>query len=167
MPSQAVDITGDGPPASVDEKPSDTPGGADGRVFPETLAADLRRPECEFLRPEDLLTVAEVAERLGVTTSTVHNLINAGKLKFHRFGNARRVRPAALEALCEAMAAGRPPAGEDWRTVKEIVRSADISRSLVYRLIRRGVLPAMMFGSAHYVRGEDLARFMRSRGRGS
>jgi hypothetical protein len=84
MPSQVLDIAEDGLPATVEEKPPDTPSGAGGEAFPEPLAADLRRTGRQFLRPEDLLTVAEVAERLGVTASTVHNLINAGKLKCHR-----------------------------------------------------------------------------------
>jgi len=105
-----------------------------------------------------------VAERLGVSTCTVHNLVNAGKLQFRRFGNARRVRPEDLEAHCEARAADRPPAGEDWRTVNDLVRAASVSRSLLYRLIKRGVLPAKTFGIIHYLRGEDFAEFVRRRG---
>ncbi len=110
-PSQGCDIAEDGPPSAVEEAPPDTPSGACGEELPLHFAADLRRKEREFVRPEDLLTVAEVAERLGVTTSTVHNLINAGKLKCHRFGNARRVRPEDLKEHCEARAADRPPQG--------------------------------------------------------
>jgi hypothetical protein len=43
--------------------------------------------------------------------------------------------------------------------------AASVSRSLVYRLIKRGVLPSKTFGMAHYVRGEDFAEFVRCRGK--
>lgn len=56
------------------------------------VAADLRRTKFEFLRPEDLLPVTAAAQLLGVSVGTVHNAINAGKLRCHLFGTARRVR---------------------------------------------------------------------------
>jgi excisionase family DNA binding protein len=165
MPSQALDVSRDGPPATINEEPPNTAGGAGGEALLEPSAAVLRRNGRVFLRPEDLLTVAEVAERLGVTTSSVHNLINAGKLRCLRFGNARRVRPEDLEAHCDARAGARPPAGEDWRTVNDLVRLASVSRSLVYRLIKRGELPAKQFGMVYYVRGESFVDLVRSRGK--
>lgn len=124
----------------------------------------MRRTDREFLRPELLLTVAEVAERLGVSLATVHNKISAGKLRAHLFGNQRRVRPEDLEAYLEAAEAERPPAGEDWRTVRDLTHAANVGRAVVYRLIRRGSLPARTFGGVRYVRGEDFDAFVRSRG---
>ena len=44
------------------------------------------------------------------------------------------------------------------------MRAAAISRSFVYRLIRRGTLAARRFGGAQYVRGEDLDELVRRRG---
>lgn len=46
-----------------------------------------------------LLTVREVAERLAVSTATVHNLCARGRLRFVRVGAAVRIDPASLEAF--------------------------------------------------------------------
>jgi len=55
--------------------------------------------------PERLLTVREVAERLGVCTATVYSLCRDGKLEHVRIANAIRITPSALAALI----AGRKP----------------------------------------------------------
>jgi excisionase family DNA binding protein len=162
--SQPLDNTRDAHPAIVDEEPLDTPNGARGESFPEQVAADLRQTEREFLRPELLLTAAEVAERLGVSLATVHNKIGAGMLRAHLFGNQRRVRPEDLDAYLEARQAERPPQGENWRTVRDLMRAANVSRAVVYRLIRRGSLPARTFCGIQYIRREDFEEFLRSRG---
>jgi len=46
-----------------------------------------------------LLTVREVAERLGVCTATVYALCRDGKLEHVRIANAIRITPSALAAL--------------------------------------------------------------------
>jgi excisionase family DNA binding protein len=46
---------------------------------------------------ERLLTVREVAERLGVCTATVYGLCERGELPHVRVSNAIRIRPAAVE----------------------------------------------------------------------
>lgn len=53
-------------------------------------------PAATFSR---LLSVREVAARLGVCTSTVYKLCNGGRLAHVRVSNAIRVEPSALEAL--------------------------------------------------------------------
>jgi excisionase family DNA binding protein len=148
----------------VDEEPPDAPNGTGGGAFPEQLAADLRQAEPrEFLRPEDLLPVSAAARLLGVSTATVHNAINTGKLRCHLFGAARRVRPEDLEAYAEARLAERPPAAEDWRTVRDLMLAAQVSRSEAYRLINRRVVPVRVFGGVRYIKREDLAAFVKSR----
>lgn len=77
------------------------------RRFPEQVAADLRRTE--FLRPEGLLPVRAVAQRLGLSAATVHNDINAGRLRCVLFGSVRRVRPADFEEYA-LVRSSRPPA---------------------------------------------------------
>jgi len=119
----------------------------------------LRRTKVEFLRPEDLLPVTAAAQLLGVCVATVHNAINAGKLPCHLFGTARRVRPEDLEAYAEARSAERPPAGEDWRTIRDLMRGAEVSRSQAYRLLERGVVPFQVFGGVRYIRAEDISAF--------
>jgi excisionase family DNA binding protein len=46
---------------------------------------------------ESLLTVKDVAKRLGVCKATVYRLCEEGKLGHVRVSNAVRVRPADLE----------------------------------------------------------------------
>ena len=77
---------------------------------------------------------------------------------------SHRIHPEDLEAYLVAREAERPPAGEGWHTVRDLMRAANVSRAVVYRLIRRGSLPARTFGGLHYVRGEDFKAFLRSRG---
>ncbi|WP_224249458.1 helix-turn-helix domain-containing protein [Hyalangium gracile] len=48
---------------------------------------------------ERLLTVREVAERLGVSTATVYGLCERGELPHVRVSNAIRIRPADVEAF--------------------------------------------------------------------
>jgi excisionase family DNA binding protein len=48
---------------------------------------------------ERLLSVREVAARLGVCTSTIYNLCREGRLRHVRVSNAIRVAPRALEDL--------------------------------------------------------------------
>lgn len=54
------------------------------------------------MSPEPLLTVAEVAERLNLSTTAVYDLCNAGLLPCYRLGTGKkkppiRIRPEALE----------------------------------------------------------------------
>ncbi len=87
----------------------------------------------QLLRPEGLLPVSAVAERLGVSVSTVHEAINAGRLHSILFGSVRRVRPEDLEAYVRARSASRPPAEEAWCTVLDLMRATRLSRSQAYR----------------------------------
>jgi excisionase family DNA binding protein len=161
--SQALDNTEDPRSPAVEDLPRDVTNGADGKPFAGQVAADLRRTE--LLRPEDLLPVTAVARRLGVSVATVHAAINAGKLRCHLFGVARRVRQEDLEAYVQARADDGPPADQDWRTVRELMRAAEVSRSQAYRLVERGVVPFQVFAGVRYIRGEDIAAFARSRKR--
>ncbi len=107
---QGLDATGVVESASVEDLPPNTPDGAGGEPFQRQVAADLRRTEREFLRPEDLTPVTAAAQFLGVSVATVHNAINAGKLRYHLFGTARRIRPEDLHAYA-AGTGGRTSAG--------------------------------------------------------
>jgi len=120
----------------------------------------LRRTE--FLRPEHLLPVSAVAERLGVSVATVHAAINAGKLRWVLFGSVRRVRPEDLEAYVQSRSAARPPADEDLRTVADLMRATGFSRSKAYRLLARGILPFQVFAGTRYIRSRDIGDFLRT-----
>jgi excisionase family DNA binding protein len=49
--------------------------------------------------PERLLTVREVASRLGVCRATVYAMVERGELRCVRVSNAVRIHPADLSAL--------------------------------------------------------------------
>ena len=78
-PSQALDDTVVDSGEAVESLPPDPPNGTNGNGSAEQVAADLRRTE--YLRPEGLLPVRAVAELLGLSVATVHNDINAGRLR--------------------------------------------------------------------------------------
>lgn len=59
---------------------------------------------------EQLLSVGQVAERLGVSEMTVYRLLDAGDLAEHRIGKLRRVSP---EDLAVYLAATRVTRGEE------------------------------------------------------
>lgn len=52
--------------------------------------------------PERLLTVREVADRLGISLSSAYRIANSGSLRVRRISGARRVRPEDLEQFIEA-----------------------------------------------------------------
>jgi excisionase family DNA binding protein len=56
---------------------------------------------------DHLLSVKQVAARLGVSTPIVYRLANCGELPHVRISNAIRVAPADLEAFVAARRKGR------------------------------------------------------------
>ncbi len=106
--------------------------------------------------------MSAVAERLGVSVSTVYEAINAGKLRCILFGSVRRVRPEDMEAYVQTRSASRPPADEDWCTVVDLMRATGLSRSQAYRLLERGALPFQIFAGTRYIRSKDLGAFLRT-----
>jgi len=99
-PSQATRILGDSEPEPV--QPSQPFAG----VRKPFAAPVLQGPAPTRLRalpeaPERLLTVREVAERLGVCTATVYGLCERGELSHVRVSNAIRIRPSDLNAFLE------------------------------------------------------------------
>jgi excisionase family DNA binding protein len=60
-------------------------------------------------RADHLLSVRQVAERLGVSTATVYALCDRGELLHVRVSNAIRVLPADLQAFLGAGRRGGEP----------------------------------------------------------
>jgi excisionase family DNA binding protein len=158
--SQPFDDTGVEVTGSVEGLPQDPPNGRYGNASADQVAADLRRTE--FLRPEHLLPVSAVAERLGVSVATVHAAINAGKLRWVLFGSVRRIRPEDLEAYVLSRSASRPPADKGWCTVAELMRATGFSRSKAYRLIASGKVPFQVFAGTRHVRSKDISDCLRA-----
>ncbi len=57
----------------------------------------------ERASPKRLLTIQEVADRLGVSKATVYKLCEEGRIPHFRVSNAIRVDAAALEAYLAAV----------------------------------------------------------------
>ncbi len=57
--------------------------------------------------PRLTLRMTEVAEQLGVGTSTVHRWVQSGRLMHHKVGGVVLIRPADIEAFLEAHREGR------------------------------------------------------------
>ncbi len=62
---------------------------------------------------EQLLTPAQVGERLQVTERTVYQWLRDGPLVGHKLGRLWRIRPEDLEAFLDRTRVG---AGEGWET---------------------------------------------------
>jgi len=58
---------------------------------------------------EKLLSVAEVAEKLGVHRTRINQLIDSGDLPATRIGRAYAIRETDLEKVKDRPAPGRPP----------------------------------------------------------
>ena len=68
----------------------------------------VRTPSAGPIRIGSLLTVKQVAARLGVSAATVYGLCERRELHHVRVANAIRVSPDALEGFLRAMAAAPP-----------------------------------------------------------
>ena len=75
---------------------SGSSGESDGLKYSRHFAGDLLHPY--FRANRRLLTVSEVAERLGVCVATVYRICQDGSLRHSRVMNAIRVAPEWLDA---------------------------------------------------------------------
>ncbi|MBN1960831.1 MAG: helix-turn-helix domain-containing protein [Deltaproteobacteria bacterium] len=72
------------------------------------FCAPVVRPEQQLeLVPEALLTVKNVAQRLGISTKTVYKLCYSGALPHVRIIGSIRVQPADLDAFVAARGKGK------------------------------------------------------------
>lgn len=64
------------------------------------------------LATSEQLTIREAARRLGLSRSKLYSLMEAGDLPYTKFGKARRIPVAALQALIERSLRGGWAVGE-------------------------------------------------------
>jgi hypothetical protein len=72
---------------------------------------------------------------------------------------SHEARAGAGDEVVEAPAAGTHRVGGAGRTIRDLMRAAEVSRSQAYRLIERGVVPFQVFAGVRYIRGEDIVAF--------
>ena len=104
-----------------------------------------------------LLTVKEVADRLGAADSAVYAQIRSGALP------AIRITPKAIRVLESDLEFYLSSAGPEL-TVTEAACHLQLSRSEVYKLIRTGRLPALVRGkTGRRVLKRDLIHYIDTR----
>ncbi len=104
-----------------------------------------------------LLTVKEVAERLGVAESAVYAQIQRGVLP------AIKITARAIRVLESEFETYLNPAGPEL-TVPEAARHLKLSHSEVYKLIRERRLPALVRGkSRRRILKRDLVEYINNR----
>jgi len=71
--------------------------------------------------PDELLTVAEVAEQLKLNQQTIRNMIDRGELAAIRVGQRRvRIRQSRLDAfLAAGESSAQPPEERPWQLVSD------------------------------------------------
>src|SRR5208283_5063408 len=80
--------------------------------------------------PNPSLVVGEVAQILGCSPKTVHNLCNDGKLEFHWVGNKRKFRPEDVDdyrASNKLTLQPKNPKGGDQKGSKQGSKATEVS----------------------------------------
>jgi excisionase family DNA binding protein len=110
--------------------------------------------------PSRLLTVQEFAERLAVSTDTVHWLIARGKLHAVQPGGPRTRVPRTARQVAEAVVSERLPELLD---AKALRLELGVSRAAAEAIMRR--LPVVSIEGLRktYVRRSDVAAYLKAR----
>ena len=104
-----------------------------------------------------LLTVREVAQRLGMAESAVYAQIHRGNLP------AIKITPRSIRILESELELYQNPAGPEM-TVAEVASHLSLSHSEIYKLIRERRLPALVRGkSRKRILKRDLVEYINSR----
>jgi len=89
--------------------------------------------------PDDLMTVREAAQAVGLTPSAVHTWVKRGQLTAQPGPGVRRVSLAAALALVPQP---DPHAPADAVALHDAIRHTGVSRTRIASWIRRGLLPS-------------------------
>jgi excisionase family DNA binding protein len=104
--------------------------------------------------PTELLTVAQVAERLKLNPQTIYNWINAGSLPHTKVGRGFRVRLTDIEAMTGP---ADPDSEEaDLLTVAEVAEMLKLNIQTLRNWIDAGKLPAIRLGRRVRIKRQDL-----------
>ena len=107
---RAIDDANASPPVAEATTPTSLPDWARGSDLPGPSVVSILRPRSivasaanpQERRPSELLTVAEAASRLRVSTKTIRRVIARGGLHAVRIGRAVRIDPQEIERLIDA-----------------------------------------------------------------
>jgi len=88
--------------------------------------------------PENLVSVREAAQAVGVMPTTVHSWIKRGQLAVQPSSSGRRVSLAAVQALVPPPA---PPVPADAVAIYEALRLTNVTRRNIETWVKQGRLP--------------------------
>jgi excisionase family DNA binding protein len=114
---------------------------------------------------DELLTVAEVAERLKLNPQTIYNWINAGSLPHTKVGRGFRVRVADIETLTDSKDVDAADA--DLLTVAEVAEMLKLSQQTVRNWIDAGKLPALRMGRRVRIKRQAIREILEAGASGS
>jgi len=89
--------------------------------------------------PEDLMTVREAAQAVGVTAPAAHHWIRQGRLTSHPGPGVRLVSLAAVRVLCAPRDPQVPPEAV---LVYDVARAVGLPKDRIRSWAKRGLLPS-------------------------
>jgi len=110
--------------------------------------------------PEDLVSVLEAAQAVGVMDSTVYRWIKSGRLTAYGPG-VRRVSLSAVRALCAPRDPQTPP---EVLLVYEVARAVGVSKGRIRIWAERGLLPSWRGRHGLLVREADVRAVAQKQG---
>jgi len=113
--------------------------------------------------PEDLMSVREAAQAVGVVAGTVHSWVKAGRLTAHTqsFQRGHRVSLGAVRALS---APSDPQTPTEARLVYEVARAVGVSKGRIRIWARQGLLPSWRGPHGLLVRESDVRALAQQQG---
>jgi len=113
------------------------------------------------LVPEDLVTVREAAQAVGVTPSTVYGWIKGGRLTAQPSPQGGRVSLGAVRALAAPL---DPQVPAEALLVAEVARAVGVGKWHPTRWARRGLLPSCQSRHGLLVRETDVRALAQKQG---
>ena len=110
---------------------------------------------------EQMLTVQDVADFLGVHYMFARTLIIGGDLSSVTVGSMHRVAPASLRGFCVSRGARLVDSALPMLTSEKVAADLKVSRNTVLRMCGDGRLPAAHIGKIWRISPADLQAFVR------
>ena len=106
------------------------------------------------------MTVAEVADMLGVVRTTVDRYTRSGQIPSFKIGGLRRYDRDAVETAWEAIKA------DSWLDVRQAARRLNVSAELIRETAAAGKIPAAKTGNAWRFNVDQLEQWIANGGSG-
>ncbi len=107
------------------------------------------------------LKVKEAAARLGVSAASIYRWAKLGQIPVRRFGGSLRI-PEAVLAKADESRTG-PLVSSSILTLREAAQYLKVSRTTLYDLVGRGLVPGRRVGSVWRFHVGQLDEFLRGK----